>query len=698
MANGEAVNREIIFLGTDEDMFAELFALAASEGLEVRHATEPEGLVSPARREGPGILLYPLSDGKDMAKKVRRDPDGLPLFIPISERGNGLNRDEMPADEIPAKDLFGVLESPLNPLQVITTLRSAQKMIQTMLTSRTLSQRVKVFHNQWIKLNQIGIALSTIHDLGELLNFILKKCREITSADSGSLYLKEAPQDGDPSHGALVPILRFKVAQNDSKFIPFKEWTMPARKEAVSGYVALEGEEILIDDVYHLPPDSPFRFDSSFDRTSGYRTKSMLVVPMRNHKDEIIGVIQLINKKHRPTDALRTPQDAETKVIPFDRDDRELAKSLASQAGVAIENARLMEDIKVAMGNLKVANDELHKAKQQIEDLFEAFVRTCAKAIEARDNALSGHTDRIALYALSVARKLNEISTGPLAPFKFTDTELKALKYAAILHDFGKIGVREEILWKSSRLKSERLETVAYRFEAFKGRLRDHHSRQAIKFILENRGMSGLAEVLAEHERQLQEECRSLDRDLAFVQRITKLGYLSDEDLDELNVLRDRRLLIDNELIPLITEQEYEHLSVRKGNLTASEWVEMKRHVALTHEILSTIPWQGQLRMIPDVAGSHHERRDGTGYHRGLTLDEIPIGGQILAMVDIYEALTASDRPYKKQFTQDEALRFLDDCARTNWLNADIVQLFIQHRLYEIALPDDAKIPRATSE
>src|SRR5205085_2289954 len=161
-------------------------------------------------------------------------------------------------------------------------------------------------------------------------------------------YLKEW---GPPAEGTTdpTPVLRFKVAQNDSKFIPFKEWTMPARKQAVSGYVALEGEEILIDDVYHLPPDAPFKFDPSFDRTSGYRTMSMLVVPMRNHKEEIIGVIQLINKKRSPTDLLKTPSDAESVVIPFDRDDRELAKSLASQAGVAVENARLLEDLKVAM-------------------------------------------------------------------------------------------------------------------------------------------------------------------------------------------------------------------------------------------------------------------------------------------------------------------------------------------------------------
>jgi HD-GYP domain-containing protein (c-di-GMP phosphodiesterase class II) len=684
----ETESREIVFLGADQELFRQLCDLAAECDLSIRRVERIQEILPLSRRDAPGVIVYKVDGTENQLRRSRREADGLPLLIPLvasdqlSLLDNGL-----------ARETFDFLELPLSSARATSTLRNAQRMVASLLTTRSLAQRVKSFQSRWVKLNQIGTALSTIHDLSQLLNFILKKCREITSADCGSLYLKEfgPPADGKP--GVPVPILRFKVAQNDSKFIPFKEWTMPARKEAVSGYVALEGEELLIDDVYHLPADAPFRFDSSFDRTSGYRTKSMLVVPMRNHRDEIIGVIQLINKKAAWTDLLKTPQDAEAKVIPFDRDDRDLAKSLASQAGVAIENACLLDDLKVAMADLKVANTELTKAHQKIEDLFEGFVNTCASAVEARDNALSGHTERMAIYATTVARALNEITEGPLAKYKFNASELKALKYAAILHDFGKIGVREEVLWKSSRLKPERQEAVKYRFEAFKGRLREQTSRKIITFILENRGATGAADYLQQLEREFVTECEALDGDLSFILRISKVGYLSEDDLKDLNRVRDRRLKLDDGDVALITDEEYEHLSVRKGNLTAKEWVEMKKHVAFTHQILSEIPWEGELRMVPEMAGSHHEKLDGTGYHRGLAGEKIPIGGQILAMVDIYEALTASDRPYKKQFTRDDAIKFLEECARTNWLNPDVVRLFVDRKLYEVTLPDKARIP-----
>jgi HD-GYP domain-containing protein (c-di-GMP phosphodiesterase class II) len=691
MGENENTRSEIVFLGTDESLYGQLASTAASQGMEMRRVGDLAELLPLNRANAPAVILYKVDGTEQQLRRTRREVDGLPLLIPV------LAQDQLAMLENGlARDTFDFVETPIQSSRTLSTLRNALRMVQTIQTTRSLSNRVKVFSSQWVKMTQIGTALSTIHDLGQLLNFILKKCREITNADCGSLYLKEY---GPPAEGQTepTPILRFKVAQNDSKFIPFKEWTMPARKQAVSGYVALEGEEILIDDVYHLPPDAPFKFDPSFDRTSGYRTKSMLVVPMRNHKEEIIGVIQLINKKRSAADLLRTPADAEERVIPFDRDDRDLAKSLASQAGVSVENTKLVEELKVAMGELKNANEDLAKANKKIEDLFDGFVNTCATAVEARDNALSGHTERMAIYATTVARAINEVQDGPLSKFRFNPTEIKALKYAAILHDFGKIGVKEEILWKSSRLKPERLEAVRYRFEALKGRMREATSKLQIKFILENKSSKSTAEYMKDLEDRLQEEAKLIDRDLEFIVRVSKLGYLSDDDLNTLNQLRDRRVKVEDELVPLISDDEYEHLSVRKGNLTAKEWVEMKKHVAFTFSILSEIPWEGELKLVPEWAGSHHEKLDGTGYHRGLSGERVPIGGQILAMVDIYEALTASDRPYKKSFSREEAIKFLEECARTNWLNPDLVKLFVEQKIFEIQLTGKAAIPGGPS-
>lgn len=678
---------EMYFVGDSDELFEELNGILRKGQMALKRVKDPAALTGPDQR--PAVVLFEMRGHENLTGMLRKTGESLPLMVPILAAG------APEPDEDQAKAYHDFVERPFVPRRVLTTLGNAQRLATTVGSRDVLAGRLRVFHNHWQKLNDIGSALTTIHELDQLLDFILKKCREITGADSGSLYLKEQPLDekGQPTE---TPILRFKVAQNDSKFIPFKEWTMPARKESISGYVALEGKEVLLDDVYELPPGLPFRFDTSFDKTSGYRTGSMLVVPMRNHRGQIIGVIQLINKKRNPDDLLKDPVRDRDKVVSFDQNDRMLAVTLASQAAVAIDNARLMVDIRVAMRELKIANDELEKSHNKIEFLFDKFVNTCAKAVEARDNALSGHVERMAIYACTVGEAINKLKDGPLSKYKFEGQKMKALKYAAILHDFGKIGVREDILWKATRLKPDRMEAVRYRFQSFTDKLREEASRRQMRYLLENPGLS-IVEYSQRVESTLSDKIQEIEDALEFVERVNRLGFLSDEDLTELNRIRETRLSFDGQETPLITDYEYENLAVRKGNLTAKEWVEMKKHVQMTHDILLEIPWEGDLKLVPEWAGSHHEKRDGQGYHRGLAGDDIPIGGQILAIVDIFEALTASDRPYKKQFTREEALDFLRESAAGNWLNPHIVELFIKERLYEVELPEWAKIPQRST-
>ena len=692
---GQAAGYDILYLGSSDGVFGVLAKLLQEHNLSMHRLDAAEIRVE--RDRFPSIIIYESAAAQEFRgfdallsrfgrPALSQGTTALPLLIPIIEDS------DLPVEELtPFGRAHDFIQLPLDRTRVAFTVLNAQRLASTLLSNQGMSRRIKVFHNQWHKLNEIGTALTTFHDLDQLLDYILKKCREITSADSGSLYLKEYASDPG-SQDAPAPVLRFKVAQNDSKFIPFKEWTMPARKESISGYVALEGQEVMIDDVYELPADSPFRFDTSFDKTSGYRTGSMLVVPMRNHKDEIIGVIQLINKKIDSSDVLKDPEKAKDLIAPFDLNDRQLAVSLASQAAVAVDNARLMEDIRIAMRKLKNTNDELERSNDKIEELFEAFVKTCSKAVESRDNALSGHVERMAIYACSVGEAINRVTEGPLAQYHFNADRMKALKYAAILHDIGKIGVKEEILWKATRLNDDRVEAIRYRSQSIQDQLRESCSSAQMRFILENPGTPH-EECARQLESELSVNIKQVDDVLAFVERVNRLGFLMDDDLDELNRIRELRIRIQDREICLITESEYENLAVRKGNLTAREWVEMKKHVAFTYEILSEIPWEGDLRLVPEWAASHHEKRDGMGYYRGLAGDDIPIGGQVLAIVDIYEALTASDRPYKKQFSLDEALGFLRESAETNWLNPHIVELFIEQKLYEIKLPEVAKIP-----
>jgi HD-GYP domain-containing protein (c-di-GMP phosphodiesterase class II) len=503
------------------------------------------------------------------------------------------------------------------------------------------------------ELNRIGTALSSERDIDALLELILVKMREITCADAGSLYLVE--RDGDGSD-----LLRFKLAQNDSVSVPFEEFTIPLDHASIAGYVATSGQAVNVADAYRLAPGSPFQISRAFDRTSGYRTKSMLVVPMRDHEDAVIGVVQLINKKRERGALLQPVSLVEEEVVAFASLDEDLAGSLASQAAVALENARLIEDIR---------------------GLFDSFVRAAVTAIEQRDPTTSGHSERVATLSVCLAQSVDAVSAGPLAGVRFNRDELRELRYAALLHDFGKVGVREKVLIKGKKLYFGQMRAVRQRFAYIDKSFEAEHLRRRLELLTSGRGdPAALAVLDAEYEARHGELARLLEA----VVKANEPTVLEEENYRTLLEMPARSFVDWNgEQQPYLTQGELDALSIRKGSLSEQERREIESHVTHTYEFLSQIPWTSEFRRVPEIAWAHHEKLDGTGYPRQLPAPEIPVQSRMMALADIYDALVAWDRPYKRAVSAERALAIIGEETRAGKLDPELFEVFVGARVYD---------------
>lgn len=485
-------------------------------------------------------------------------------------------------------------------------------------------------HPQIEKLNQIGIALSSETDINRLLSLIVTEARHFANADAGSLYTLEDEQ------------LFFRIAQNDTldsargKSSSFKPVPIPLDTKSIAGYVALEGEILNIEDVYLLSDALPYSFNSDFDKKNNYRSQSMLVVPMKEPKGAVLGVLQLINAK-----------DSKGNVITFSEPFQSLTMSLASQAAVAIRNARLIAYIK---------------------SMFEALIRYSASAIDARSPHTAGHSRRVAAYAIIIAEEINQQNKGVFADVNFSPDELERLNYSAWLHDMGKIGVPEHILDKHLRLPQGVEEIVETRF-ALAGAC----------IMLEaalNRDPDPNNSTIDERNQLI----IALER----IKEINQSNWLPDDDLEFLEKTAQKTFVdAEGKKRHLLTPEEMNFLTVRKGNLTAEEYKTMQGHVEHTLNIIKNIPFTEHLLAVPDIASSHHEMLNGTGYPRKLTGDEICMEARILALVDIFDALTAMDRPYRKAAPPEKACAILESDAKNGRLDKDLVELFVSKKLYE---------------
>jgi HD-GYP domain-containing protein (c-di-GMP phosphodiesterase class II) len=525
-----------------------------------------------------------------------------------------------------------------------------------------VARREAVLHRQFRELNQIGIKLSAERDIEKLQQFILTTLRQLTNADGASLWEKEKTVGDD---GQLKLALR--ASQNASiDQNTYQAFKVPVDEKSVVGYTVTVGRSQIYDDAYNPPPGKP-QGGKGFDAQYGYRTKSMLTVPMRDHRNEVVGAVQLINAK-RSLETKLTVTNVPDEVVSFRPEDLEMIESIASQAAVAIDNKNLLDSVQTLL--------ELNQAA------FDGFVKASVAAIELRDPATRGHSQNVEKLTTGLALAVTDIAVGKYKDVRLNEDQLKELHYASLLHDFGKVGVRERILIKARKLFPYQLEWIQSRFESIERSVQVKYATEKLDAM--RRGEASPA-VLADIDRRLEEELAQLANWVQGIVAANEPSVLPEDKASILEVLPEQTYLdMAGVEHPMLDPQEFRFLSIRKGTLDDEERREIESHVTHSWEFLSEIKWPPLMRNIPAIAYGHHEKLDGSGYPRGLRGDDIPIQVRMMTISDIYDALTAHDRQYKPAVPVTKALDILTSEAGEGKLDPDLLDIFITKRVYEV--------------
>ena len=639
--------------------FEDSLAAPLARPLSRRYAVRALQAPSPGRRtpvpdlgDNPVICFADLSAG-DLAplqRLVRRTPRARLIGISRS----GASQD--------APGCFATLPRRAAPSLVRKTVDAAIANIELAQRESAALAELARAEREMEELNRIGIALSQTHEVEALLNMILTKAREITGADAGSLYLVEELRPDVLSAGQGERQLRFKLTQNDSVQFPFAEFEIPLKENSLAGYTALHGEVINLADARRVPRDRPYRFNPRFDEETGYYTRSLLTLPMKNGRSEVIGVLQLINCKMNPEARLTSLEVVDREVRPFSDRAVRLALSLASQAAVSYENGRLYQDI---------------------EKLFEGFVQASVKAIEQRDPTTSGHSLRVSEMTVGLAEVVDRASTGTYAATRFSPEQMKEIRYAALLHDFGKVGVREDVLVKAKKLYPLQMEIIEHRFDYLYMELEAQLEREKVRLLMELDRPEALARIptLEKEYRARRAEMESGFRAILLANEPTVLPEGEFARIYEIaqQCYRDPRGVEK----PILTAEEVRFLSIPKGSLSQDERAQIESHVVHSFNFLLQIPWTKQIREIPRIVRAHHEKLNGSGYPYHLRSNEIPVQAKIMTICDIFDALSASDRPYKKAVDSDRALGILEMSVRDHELDPELYRLFLEAKVFE---------------
>lgn len=492
-------------------------------------------------------------------------------------------------------------------------------------------------------LNQIFIALSAERNPQRLLATIVLKAMELAHAEGGTLYMI-SETDGDL-------FFRSRITNAPNGEVTLQNSQSKVLETSICGYVSLTGKILNIPDVANLRPLTLPQFQKSVDHSEGERTSSLLTVPFKNSRNEIIAVLQLANKK-------ALPEDTTAVARYFDIEDESLLSSFATQAAICLENVDLYGDIR---------------------KLFEGFVTAAISAIESRDPSTGGHSERVAKMCVALARATTECSVGIYRSVKFREEEIRELEYAALLHDFGKIGVREEVLVKAKKLYPYQLEGIKDRINICKAAAKIDYLEKRLR-----------GEVPNAIEKEYQQRMQEIEAHWAIINAANEPTVLKRESIETLERIRREKLLLpDGSHVGVLTEDEYQALSVLKGSLTDSERLEIESHVRHTYQFLKMIPWTKDFKHLTEIAYCHHEKLDGTGYPRGLSSHEIPLQSKIMTISDIYDALTAADRWYKEAVPTQKALEILHQEVAAGKLDPVLFELFIEKKVYELTLPKE---------
>lgn len=561
-----------------------------------------------------------------------------------------------------AREVDDIVETPLNLEVMRRRLRGTFRYLGTQREAKRLVGELTNQAFDFSEFIRVAVALSAERDLNRLLELILTKCREFTVSDAGSLYLVEGkePDPGQWDVSGDVKALRFVVAQNDSKALDIKQAVLPLNRSSIAGYVALTRTPLNIKDVYDLPPGTEFTFNPAMDQKLGYRTKSMLVIPLVDHTDEVIGVVQVINRKRSAQVVLDTPERAEAEVLPFGPRDQEMVGSLASLAAVALNKALLIG---------------------RIERLLEGIVRASVTAIEQRDPVTAGHSDRVSRLTVGLAEVIDRTDRGEFRTLRFSPEEIREIQYAALLHDVGKVGVREHVLVKGKKLFEHQLAMIRARFDVVARTVEAENWRRRFEALL-SLGRKG-EEELRRLEEELAARLKELDGYYQLIIQANEPTVLRSETKTGLETLGKLTYPdLSGAERPYLTEQEILDLGIPKGSLNDQERLEIESHVTHTFRFLMQIPWTKEMRRIPLIAYSHHEKLDGTGYPRGARGVDVPIQARMMTISDIYDALTAADRPYKRAVPLEKALDILKSEANAGHLDSGLLDLFVEAKVF----------------
>jgi HD-GYP domain-containing protein (c-di-GMP phosphodiesterase class II) len=548
------------------------------------------------------------------------------------------------------------------------------------------------------ELNAIGIALSNERDTNRLLEGILVAAKRITNADAGTLYLF------DPEQQAL----KFEIIRTDTlgitmggttgvpiTFYPIQLYDAAgnANHNMVVAHAALSGTSVNIPDAY-MAEGFDFSGTKSFDRKTGYRSTSLLAVPMRNHENELIGVLQLINAQDRDSG----------NIVPFSQQDQSLLESLASQAAIALTN---------------------HLLIQHMELLFESFISLINTAIDDKSAYTGGHCERVPVLTMMLADAVTRTKQGPLKDFVMTDKDRYELKIAGLLHDCGKITTPVHVVDKSTKLETifDRINLLDTRFEVLKRDAEISMLRAQLNIPSPSAALLGSAPLAtlsplagegrgegAERKTALfteyQERIRQLDDDREFLRHCN----IGSEKMDAAHQQRVAHIAAyqwrneKGEMVNFLSAEELENLTIPAGTLTDAERQIINHHIDITIKMLEALPWPRHLKRVPEYAGGHHERMDGAGYPRGLKREQMSVQARVMGIADIFEALTAKDRPYKRGKTLTESLAILGKFKQDGHIDPDLFDVFVREKVYleyakqfldqdQIDEVDESKIP-----
>ena len=482
----------------------------------------------------------------------------------------------------------------------------------------------------------VAKAMSTERDLGILLEEIVEHARSVVDATRGTIFLLDKDKNE----------LWSKVAQGA------REIRFPADK-GIAGHVAQTKTILNIPDAYADP-----RFNPAVDKATGFHTRNMLTVPMISTKEDVVGVLQVLNKNvagHEAEIEQGLPGP------PFDSEDEEMLLALGGQAASAIENAILY--------------DEINK-------LFEGFIAASVVAIESRDPTTSGHSGRVATLTCGLAEIIDRVETGPFADITFDYDQMKEIRYASLLHDFGKVGVRENVLVKAEKLYPSEIAVLKARFDFIKRTLEKEALERKIS-IYQFSNPKETTELLARADADLAHKLAETEEILQFLLNCNVPTVLEKGGFERLNEIAAQKFSSYEGTRPFLTTSELISLSIPKGSLTNEDRLEIESHVTHTYRFLATIPWTSKLRRIPEIAYGHHEKLNGKGYPRSISAPEIPVQTRMMTISDIYDALTASDRPYKKAMPASKAIDILGYEAKEGKVDKSLLELFIESKVFE---------------